>query len=426
MKNHRHIGTFLATAACTLNLIGCVSESDENEVVEDTQESITRTRCTPTGDICAHFDAHAAAHGKKQKQIIINHLISLIKSARPNSSIHGSIYRFDLDEVFAAIEEAIKINGVSVSLVLDGCTDPTHWNPDRCKTRESVAMSRRLLDLSAQHPRKLKLTFCHNQGKGCLYYPQGTTNSIQHAKYFLFSDTENNNGGPPRPTTWISSANLTTATGVKAFNDSLTFYNNNDIYSQLKLYHDAQNTSGSYDSSFTVPTANSHVYLFPEVPGNPLKGSLEKHLRQMEKKNCEILVAHMSFDLEEMVEVLRKFATEMKCSVKVATGNGEVNRVHLRMLAKMPRTEVKDWTNDPDGHGAFHAKTITLRYTGNDGTHHRIVYTGSHNLTHHSTERSDEILVEIENKFLHDAYVRHFKDYWNLPNRKHTNWDVIK
>ncbi|WP_437801289.1 phospholipase D-like domain-containing protein [Sorangium sp. So ce693] len=430
MNRPQTVNIRLSLTASALLLVGCVGEIAEDELIESVRGNIETSSCNTS--VCAHFDAPAAAKTNSEREVIISHLLSLIGSAQDDSEIHGAIYNLDIKDIAVALVEAASDpdRRVKVNLVADGCLEPAHWDRKRCKTDVGSEKWEAMTYLynNRLHPSvqgRINITFCHqsNGGTACFGDPD---KGIQHAKYFLFSSIPN----PQDPTaavnaTWIGSANLTDSTGKRKFNDGLTVYGSLNLYNGMIGYYNAQTSQGNRDAQPTKQTieatdVGATVYLLPEFRGNPLAVSLSNHLSSFDVANndCIIRVAHQSFGLVDIFEVLRDFAKK-GCKVQVAIGRGSMSHVKhgrlLRRLAKKTNAEVKVWGKRD---GSIHSKMVVLTYKGRDGNGRYVVYTGSQNISEPSVNKNDELLVEINGQALHDAYSRHFDDYWTLP----TGW----
>lgn len=408
--------TTFATACITLlantfALAGCANQVDEDGT-DEVAQNINTGVCTE--NVCAQFNPYAAvAHGSpSERHIIVDHIKDLFKRAEANSTIRGAIFSIDLGDISNEIIKATKSRKIDVSLVLDGCLDPDHFCKDVNKDTEKQI--KKLVNHSKKKNSRLDLKFCNNQGRACSSDdPQGT----QHAKYFTFSETKIKMQGdkkytPASNVVWIGSANLTEKTGIRAFNDSLTFFNAPNLFKAINRYHRAQKRYEESESKVKFDDIGTTVYFFPAIAGNPLVGSLRKHYDQAKEDNCKISVAHQSFDLLDVAEVLKDFVQQKKCTVRILFGHGTVKETLLSDLDESESdgmVQIRPWERA----GALHSKLITLEYIDSNNQDRKLVYTGSHNLTRQSTFRNDEILVEIENQVLYDGYSEHFNEYWN-------------
>jgi hypothetical protein len=243
--------------------------------------------------------------------------------------------------------------------------------------------------------------------------------SIQHSKFATFSQTRDTSGAMQSNVVWFGTANLTHETGGQAMNDTITVYNDPDLFNNFfwglflsmwnqspRQYNFEPNADPATQPTahfFTAPTTGIEVKASPS--GNPLSGVTHDLVVDELNKitpgpNCQIRVMEASFKRNAVANKL----AQMKgagCSVYLLAGTDLGCSAKATLQAAGVPIRQRD---------ALHSKTMLTQ----GQSLHQSIFTGSHNVLPGAL-KNDELLVRlpVDNNSLYMGYWNYFGQGWS-------------
>jgi phosphatidylserine/phosphatidylglycerophosphate/cardiolipin synthase-like enzyme len=338
--------------------------------------------------------------GATQDMSILNHVIYLIDNAPAGSTIRTAIHNISANVVQAALQRA-KDRGVTIYVVMSGNHHPGDPADDGDTSPEDLQA---YLDGGSG----ARFRWCVNGGSytgagwdGCIARRES---AIMHSKLFLFSRTRDAAGVLRDNVSWFGSANPTYATGANSYNNTVTVYGDKTLYDNFVTKYWAPlwaktsyasndfYDSGSGRGYFGGSTFNLQVYASPEQQTD----IVYNRLTYVEPDTaCAIRVAEAMFnDTRNNVAQLLVAKKRAGCWVSVAVGS--IGSQSLATLRGAGITVQRINTHD---------KFILVkgRYAGSTTTR-RIVFTGSHNLSHSANYLNDELFVKLEDDTIYASF----------------------
>ena len=390
--------------SCVWILAGCGPRAAEEEgpAAGEVRAAISAASGTLGGRLVwAHFNNPPAFGGVDPT--ITTEVKRLIDATPSGASIRGAIHSLSNQGVAEALVAA-QTRGVNVSIVLDGKNATTGF--------AAVETIKQL----AQHK------FCTNAngGGGCI--GTGAAGNM-HTKLFTFSQTRDPQGVLHSDVSWISSANLTGASGTEAFNNSVTLYDATSLFEGLNAnfadmwnrrhyaandYYDSASGRGYYQAN------PADAYASPEAVGQT--DTLVTRLNDLTPDaQCRVRMG-MSFVTAGRPELLAQLK-RMKaggCSIwMVVSGNATdgidmASSVYTALLDAGVALRRKDKVHD---------KFFAV-YGKYGASYAYRVYTGSQNWSQDALNENEELLVKLAPETgsvhpLYDAYSAHFNDAYN-------------
>jgi hypothetical protein len=338
--------------------------------------------------------------GATQDMSILNHVIYLIDNAPAGSTIRTAVHNISANVVQAALQRA-KDRGVAVYVVMSGNHHPGDPADDGDTSPEDLQA---YLDGGSGG----RFRWCVNGGTytgegwdGCI---ARHASAIMHSKLFLFSRTKDATGVVRDNVSWFGSANLTYATGANSYNNTVTVYGDKTLYDNFvnkywaPLWAKTSYANNDfYDSSsgrgyFGGSTFNLQVYASPEQETD----LVYNRINYVEPDTaCAIRVAEAMFnDTRNNVAQLLVSKKQQGCWVSVAVGS-----IGSQALATLRNAGIA--VRRINTHDKF--ILVKGRYAGSTATR-RIVFTGSHNLSHSANYLNDELFVKLEDDTIYAAF----------------------
>jgi hypothetical protein len=360
-------------------------------------------------------------------------------AARERISIafHSLIF----DEVVDALVKAQE-RGVKVLVVYDG--DKRTPQSESLKSKLQTA---NLTDYNDADTRG-QFQYCANAGAtsgSCISQNPAETNgnkqANQHAKYALFSRTKDSGGTLRSYAAWISSANMTLASGTEPTNNAVTVYGATSFYNELRarIFNRALDRdfigwnyldlSSATTRGYAVgDTANAHAWASPD-DGNedPVRRQLDKFTAT---DGCAVRVMHNQFMGARGQTIARKLRDLRNpgepggpgfCTVSVLVGSELEGGTRTPALG----TEVKAiLCPSPNPYPIavrylerMHDKVMLVdaRY-GSGTSQSKVVYAGSHNFTDQALTVNDELFLKIGSNpggvGIYNGFLQHFANAW--------------
>ncbi|WP_285474205.1 phospholipase D-like domain-containing protein [Actinoplanes sp. NBRC 101535] len=398
---HRHV----LRAGAALLMAGIALITPTAASADDTVSALATagTAATIGGyPVWAHFNNPGIEKDGVADDTIHLELERLIDAAPAGSTIQGSIYSLTLNSVAQALVDA-QTRGVTVRVVLDG------------KNATTGATAVTTIKKLTNH------RFCsYGTGNACI---STSATGDMHTKMFTFSATTDPNGVNRTQVAWFGSANLTTATGPKSFNNAITVYGDAALTAGLNanftdMWNQAHFDGNDYYDAFAprgyfVASAASG-YSSPEAEGQT--DSIVTRLNDVTPdENCRlrISVAFVTAGRPELLaQILKMRAAGCQIwMVASTTDTGDIwvnSTVYNELLTA--GVKIRRQYNVHDKYFALYGKfTDTYRYR---------IYTGSQNWTADALSGNDELFVKMAWETgtthpLYTAYYNHFMDTYN-------------
>lgn len=346
----------------------------------------------------AHFTDLRA--GATQDMAILDHLIYLVDNAPSGAIIRAAIHNISANGVQAAFQRA-KDRGVTVYVVHSGHQYPGTPGDDADTSPEDL---QRYLDGGAG----TRFRWCTAGGTlagsgydGCI---SRDPSALMHSKLVLISRTKDTGGTVRDNVVWLGSANMTYATGANSYNNTVTVYGDKSFYDGFvgeywtKLWNKTAFTGNDYyDSSsgrgyFGGSAANLQVYASPEQ-GTDL---VYNRLTYIDPDTaCAVRVAEAMWTSgRKNVAELLVAKKRQGCWVSVAVGSIDSEVLAVLRGAGIAVRKINT-----------HDKFILVkgRYAGSADVR-RLVFTGSHNLSHSANYINDELFVKLEEYDIYTAF----------------------
>lgn len=315
-------------------------------------------------------------------------VINLISKAAPGSEVRLSIYTFTQEPIARALLEANRRDVV------------VHVIADHKSLRKRAAVLDLLRYGDADTP---GLTGCEGPLRVCRFGCHGFLSN--HNKFMLLSTLRDGS----RSVVAQTSSNFTRGQR-RHYNDLLVIKGHDALYdTYLDYFSDLERRRWSPRYYQRVhPGSDMVVHFFPRFFG---KDPVEQVLKRVRCDDDSIIrVAHSRFDRfrSGVARRLRQLA-DQGCDVQVIVRNEpsqfSPGRPVVRKLDEL--VTILPYDEPGSQHNAIHTKLILIRaqLRGSEAPQH-LVLTGSHNLSLTSLRLNDEVLLQIRDADLFDAYER--------------------
>ncbi|WP_225412720.1 phospholipase D-like domain-containing protein [Stigmatella hybrida] len=396
----------LGLAAATLAVTGC-EETQREHVLHDVdvgkvEAGVSSAPGTLGGKLAwAYFNNPPAFSGVDPT--ITQEVKRLIEQTPAGATIRAAIHSVSNTGIADALLAA-QARGVTVYVVMDAKNASTGYAA--VDTLQQLA----------------HVKFCTNAsgGGGCI----GTgASGNMHTKLFTFSQTRDPNGVLHPDVAWISSANLTGASGTEAFNNAIVLYdaatlvaglnaNFTDMWNRKHYsgndYYDADSGRGYYMAN------PADAYASPEGMGQT--DTIVTRLNDATPDaNCRLRIG-MSFVTAGRPALLAQIK-RMKaggCSVWMVVGGNATEGIDM---ARPVYDELLGAGVAIRRRDKVHDKFFAL-YGRFGASYAYRVYTGSQNWSQDALNENEELFVKLAPETgtvhpIYDAYVGHFNDAYN-------------
>jgi hypothetical protein len=254
---------------------------------------------------------------------------------------------------------------------------------------------------------------------GIVYCTSATSNScissadnaISHTKLFTFSSTISPDQVASTNVVWFGSANQTLTSGTKTYNNTVSIYGEEPLYTQMRGYLDelrARNRTADYYEPSSgrghMLTASADVYVSPEAQTDLVVNRLDDITPD---SKCVVRIQQASIRDSRMDVINRIVALKNGgCDVRVVASTIEPQPYAAMKAANIPMREMM-----------IHDKVFVIYAKYGTVYQHR-VYTGSHNLSISANTSYDEIFVKLAPEPdaahpVYDQYMTHFDDAYS-------------
>lgn len=326
-------------------------------------------------------------------------LVELIDGAPEGSAIGGAMFSWTRSAVAEALARAQE-RGVEVELAIDRDGGGSNSAPDNNPMR------------ILREANLTRLVFCANPDLGNTACIANRDYSINHNKFFTFSET-----GDRTDVVVVSSSNLTTAQ-TENWNNATVVHGDAGLHDFFRNHLDNMleqrrdnNYADSPDGFYQSDASNVRVYFPPRADSN---GGTEpeaatdvvvnrlKYITEAES-GCRLDVAHAQFTgpRKPVADELIRIA-DLGCEVRVVGGPTEYIQ---DQLAGNDNITVRPLDQ-------MHSKYIVFHGNYNGGADRTLLWTGSHNLTGPSLRNHDESMIRVERPEITSAYQDNFETIW--------------
>jgi hypothetical protein len=320
----------------------------------------------------------------------IDELVRLIRSVPSGGRIDGHIFSITSVDVAEALADAQTENQVDVRISMDG----------RVETAPTSAAAREHLDTLTRR------VYCGNDNNtACIATEE---RAISHTKLFVFSGATTPDGIAASNVVWLGSANQTTRSGMKLYNNTVTIFGDTSLYTLARGYledlFEQRRATDYYKPSLGrghLLASTADIYVSPEVQTDLVVNRLDD---VTPGAGCSVRVMQAAVRNTRLEVVSRLVRMKRRgCDVSVIAST-----VGDRALAALRSAGI------PVRRAPIHDKVFIVFGRFPAGDRFR-VYTGSHNLSGGAAHRFDEIFVKLAAETasshpIYDAYVDHFDD----------------
>jgi hypothetical protein len=372
---------------------------------------------------------------------ITNHLRDLITDAHMHSDIRIALFSLSSTAIKDAIinETPARDGGAGiVKVVYDGTNIGVEGSvADQLRdTLEGDGDSR------TQFIRCDRVTGYNDTAGGCL---GSKTTSSQHAKYALISGGWKREGsaqGFHGNIVWMSSANATGNSGYEAYNNSVTVYNDEQLYNGLRdEIYDVQAaetwpSNDFYDYSpgnGYIHATDSNVSIFASPENTSGRDQWVERLNDITPgPGCSVAVMQAVFEDERSWEIAKKLeslrwpswpSSSPQCNVYVLVGQTDTGAANMGTTVKdILCDDTKPIKDRVKSHPKIHDKSLIVSGVYN-GSAKQIVFTGSHNFSERARDANDELLVRIGHGTgaTYNRFASHFSTPYNSTSAKPLN-----
>jgi phosphatidylserine/phosphatidylglycerophosphate/cardiolipin synthase-like enzyme len=406
----------LRIISASLIVAGLLSTSFVGAAISQADEATTPLVETTFTDPLAHSGKDRA---------IINQAVRLINDAPEGANVLIGLHSLTIAEVSNAIKDAHS-RGVVVKVVYDG----KKWDDTYQKAK---TLNETLGDAN------VKKCGNNSSGGGCL---SNSSSGYMHMKYMLLSQTKDSTGKLRDNVVWVSSANMTEATGTEAYNNAVTTYDDRELFLGYVRHvwypqacgkafdpanptlHDedyacdltADSSRPSYSGNDYYSKSKPRGYFSSAAIGTTVFVSPEQSTDQIvtqldtiqDENQCTVLVLHASFNdsrsavADKLVWLAKEKA--VKCQVRVLTT--DIDSAQKKKLTAAGITNKKLKTQ-------IHDKVIIVTEWNSKEISRWVLY-GSQNLTGQSMTAQDNLLIRTSgNDALHQGFRDHFYAAWS-------------
>lgn len=352
---------------------------------------------------------------------IEDRLIEMIRDAREGSKIRVALYHISRTNLAQELVVASH-RGVDVQVVLDGGTahdmdvsgsplnilaygfsDGISRYSEGLKCAEGEVCLKLCKGPLAAPLSILKLKKNHDLGNAC----RGLI--ANHNKFFLFSDLINGDSDVVAQT----SANMADGQ-LKMYNDLLLIKNNPDFFEDFlsywnKLKEDQTALFKKSHPTISDDSGKLKSYFFPRLV------SKDPVLSLLKKVNCKL--PHSSIKASQSAFTRGGVAREMArlqeegCELQVITRVDPVQKSPGKKVIRNLRSEdlvvlpYRGQDAKDQSENSIHTKIVLINASIDDSAEKiPVVLTGSHNLDLFSLRTNDEVLIEVRDQSVYDAY----------------------
>ncbi|WMI68152.1 phosphatidylserine/phosphatidylglycerophosphate/cardiolipin synthase family protein [Mangrovimonas sp. YM274] len=332
---------------------------------------------------------------RNSSKVILNRLIQLVDAAPQNSTIHISISAFQYTPLINALLRADN-KGVAVSIIIDYSLETGQTN-----------------NLNAIN--LLRDGFSSNSKVTLLTNDSGAI-AINHNKFALFSKV-NTVDGEKENVVFQTSHNFAEASTKKA--QDAVIFSNEDLYSSFLNYWDDMKSlavSGMvnyYYREFISEDINA--YFFPKRREGEFYGedTIIEILDDIQNPENATIKIGMSIWTDSRIAIVAKLSelidegATVEVIVKPSVGDNVFNAL-LELEAKGAFIKAFSNTN-------IHSKYMIIDADW-QGTHRKIVVTGSHNYSQNALRYNNETLLLIKDDLIFSEYDTNFNQLKELEN----------
>lgn len=377
-----------------VSFTGCGKESPEEvkepPVVEIPKEEPEKPKAPITLNKVLFTNPEKVKLRAENSPEILEQVITYFDAATKGSTIYVSIYLFDYAPIISAITRT-HLRGVNIHVLIDRSRDESiQTNAEAIQRLQPI-----LTDNSS-------LTIVNSD------VSTGTSGSINHHKFVLFSSLDIKNEGEAKNVVFASSSNWT-ASDMKKIQDAVIIsdeaYYNAFLgnWNTIKKYAASGMKNFNYQV-FESADKNLNAYFLPRLKNGSFDGG-DNILEILDKisdfSNATVQVG-MSDWVDSRIATVKKLVELLDKGVKVEviakSSAGELVQKDLELL-RSKGAYVRILVLPVNIHTKF--MLIKGRY---DGVNSEVIVTGTHNFTTNALRSNNEVILVMKDNPL-------FKDY---------------
>lgn len=389
-----------------VSFAGCGKESPEEikeaPVTEIPKEEPEKPKLAITLNKVLFTDPEKVKLRVQNSPEILDRVITYFDAATPGSTIYVSIYLFDYSPIIAAIIRT-HLRGVNIHVLIDSSRN------------ESIATNvdaiQRLQPILTENS---SLTIVNSD------VSSGTSGSINHHKFVLFSALDIKNEGVAKNVVFATSSNWTAA-DMKKIQDAViisdeAYYNAFlSNWNTIKKYAASGMKNFNYQV-FQSADKNLQAYFLPRLTNGSFDGG-DNILEILDKisdfSNATVQVGMSDWvdsriaTVKKLIELLDK---DVKVEVIAKSSAGALVQKDLELL-RSKGAYVKILVLPINIHTKF--MLIKGRF---DGENSEVIVTGTHNFTTNALRSNNEVIVLMKNSALfkdYQDYYQKLKDTFN-------------
>jgi phosphatidylserine/phosphatidylglycerophosphate/cardiolipin synthase-like enzyme len=353
---------------------------------------------------------------KSEQKTIVNHIIGLIDNTPSKESISVGLYSFDDKNVAKSLIRASK-RGVKVQIALDRYGE--HYKTHKKRIDKGNYENKAVVNMLKDNIDKL--TRCKDEKnktiQSCISKKK---NSIQHQKYFLFSDTANpKNHKKMENVVLITSSNMTKTAQLNQWNDAFISYGDKRGWYSPWLHHFSFQLNQTANKSYYNPKKKSgyiksketgyEAHFSPSSSKDIFESILQK-VKGNSDNECSLLVnqAYFTNYRKKVVNQLTRIK-KRGCTVRVLVSKVAIFGKKIKKKLDKAGIEYHYMLNTKK---YTHHKFILYQGDYDGKKNQQIVWLGSHNLTDDANRINDEVVVKVSEHHIFNAYKKHFNNCW--------------
>ncbi len=333
---------------------------------------------------------------KENSTEIFDELIRYFESATKESTVHVNIYLLDYTPIINAIVKAHE-RGVKISILVDRSRD------------ESIQTNVVAIQyLQAKLLGNSSLSIVNND------ISMGSSGSINHLKYVLFSELHIKGEGIAKNVVFSTSSNFTAA-DMKKVQDAVVI-SDDDLYVAFKTNWEAvlkyaEKGMSAYNyQTFSLADGDMNAYFFPRRLNNVFDGrdNIIEILDKISDYSSTSIQIAMSDWSDTRINIAQKLIELKDKGVKVEviakSSSGVLVQAELKKLkAKGAYVTIVLLPVN------IHAKFMLVEGTWNSLANTKLVVTGSHNFTSNALKVNNEVLLLLRNNILFADYKSYYQ-----------------
>lgn len=387
------VGSLLLLAF--IGLIAACSKSADNKDLNPEQTETTTPKTNVVLNKVLFTDPAKVKIRKENSTEIFDQLTQYLDAATKGSTIYVNIYLFDYSPLIDAIVRAYA-RGVQVKIMVDRSRDES--------IETNVKVIQRLQTMLAGTS---SFTIVNND------ISSGTSGSINHLKYVLFTELNIANEGFAKNVVFSTSSNFTES-DMKKIQDAVVISNDEFFnaflinWNNINKYASGGMKALNYQT-FASANQELNAYFFPRLQNGVFDGhdTIIDIMDQISDFSNATIQVGMS-DWADSRIITAKKLTELrekgaKVEVIAKTAAGDQVQAELQNLRSKG-----GYVNILQSPINIHAKFMLIKGKWN-GVESEVIITGTHNYTTNALKYNNEVIVLMKNSPLFKSYQAYYQ-----------------